>query len=802
MANLQDLVKRANTYEEAAEEQEKKQKGGQPTGPYQRNILAGLGRGLMNVLGGTADYVDAESQVSGLHGPASSPYVDVSKEELNKPGVLKAIGDYAQQKQQDWKKQGTTGKTIKDAWNNGDYGYFTSGEVLEDTGESVATMLPGIAVGLATRGQSVPTTLARAAATGTLQGFSEGGNKYRELVEKGIDPETAARAARGDAYSKALLYSAGDFLTAGANRLGVGEAASKGLGSLIGKKGVEAAEKLATKYPRLDKYGRVVGGLGLGTLGEMNETATETKLDDVWENYAKTGNIDYGALAQAYNPAYQTKESLEGAIQTIAPAAILQAAGMAVGKNMGKNNTQTETNPKPATQEEQQNNIPESAEDRAMLASELQAQNAQSNARIQELQKEFPNPQDVDLDNLSQDQYDRLLEMQELQQQVAANNATLEQLGETGASVNETAAPETTTPATAEELDNRIAAIEDQIEVAAMNGNQEQVNRWSAMREQLIQEKNNILPNDIASLQTIQNKVDEDIAKLADKIKDAISSHANANDKNKGKAFGNLQKLYAQRKKLQERRKQIADKIEAVRHPDTTNVQPQNNAANIEYGDNFADRMAQAEATDTFNSGRVGEQDLANSRGRSEAADYAAQMGEEVEAPNNAWDNYQAPQRQTATARQSRLARIKNRFANPAYRGQLINILQDRYPSVPKTEIAEYVETVYAELLDDNVPTTERERAAKQVESGVIDTTAYEVYDNALPAGTRQIEGGTLALNPGEQAQLQADADALADFREQQRTQRATNEWFKMENDRDTQRRTVPGERTSGEMVA
>lgn len=544
-----------------------------------------LGRGVANLVGGFADFLDMNSQVSGLHGPASSPSVEVTKEQLNAPGVLNDIGNYAAQKQQDWKKTTTTGKGLGDLMN-GDASYITSGEIFGDTLESAPTMLPGVAIGALGGPQAAP--LAVALATGGSQAAAEAGNTYRDLRKKGYDPERAKEAAMGDFYTKALLYTAGDVATAGAVRMG----GSKTLGKLIGPNKEKAsailkkAEEYAAKHPTLDKYGRPLASWAGGVASEMNETATETKLGDVWENYAKTGNVNVGDILQAYNPAYQTDESLKGAIQTIGPAGILVGGGMAVKRKRGDGKAETagETKANAEQPAQEQISIPESAEERTKLANDLQEQNAQASKRIQELQNELPaNP---DLDNLSVEQLSKLEELETLNTQVAQNEVTLAQLRENGVNT-QSIAQEQSGPRTVEQINSEISDIE----ARQRNADAEELADLARQRQALINERNsveqdNAIQNaDLQSLQKQDKALNTEYGKIVKQINTAQDNIAKLDPKKKGyqKALAAAQKkikaLWEMQDKIQEQRNAIAERMAAIEEANkpkpAETVQPQ-----------------------------------------------------------------------------------------------------------------------------------------------------------------------------------------------------------------------------------
>ena len=585
MATLKDVLNAKLPDEEKRIQQ---QEQGPKVGDYSllQEAPRALGRGVANLVGGLADYLDMNSQVSGLHGVASSPNVEVSKEQLNAPGVLNDIGNYAAQKQQDWRKTTTTGKGLGDLMN-GDASYITSGEIFGDTLESAPTMLPGVAIGALGGPEAAP--LAIALATGGTQAATEAGNTYRDLRKKGYDQERAKDAAMGDFYTKAALYTMGDVATAGAVRAG----GSKTLGNLLGANKdkatalIKRAEEFATKHPKLDKYGRPLASWAGGVASEMNETATETKLGDVWEKYAQTGELNAGDILQAFNPAYQTEESRKGAIQTIGPAGILVGGGMAVNrKRNGNTTTNTETN----TEEQATTplDIPESAEERATLTADLQAQNAQSEQRIQELDQEIP--KGVGLDEMTPEQIDMFGERQELLEQVAENKARLAAMG-----VEQESTPagnsEQTGPRTVEQINSEISDIE----ARQRNASGSELQNLAKQRQALIAERdvverdNTIQAADLQTLQKEDKALNAEYNKVENQINSAQNNIANLDPQQKdhkkklSKAQKKLKELWVKQEKIKEQRDKIAERMAAIEEANkpkpADNAQPQQQAA-------------------------------------------------------------------------------------------------------------------------------------------------------------------------------------------------------------------------------
>ena len=196
-------------------------------------------------------------------------------------------------------------------------------------------------------------------------------------------------------------------------------------------------------------------------------------------------------------------------------------------------------------------------------------------------------------------------------------------------------------PRTAQMIDERIKEIDTEIETAALNGDTEEIARLGEEKKELIDEKKNILPDDLPSLQKLQGEVDTQIEQVSKEIESAIENIGDAKDKQK--AAEHLQELYAKRGELGARSEQIASKIEMAKVPRTSNTSQQNNAGSINYGNDFATRMAQAEAIDTGNAQRVQGQDIAQGIGRAQGSDYGTQMGEPAQQPQQ-WQGYRAPQ--------------------------------------------------------------------------------------------------------------------------------------------------------------
>ena len=412
-----------------------------------------------------------------------------------------------------------------------------------DIGQAVGSMAVPMALGagtaatLGTGGAALP--VVGAGLGGLVMAASEGGNTYKEALDKGYSEDEARSAGRRDAMIKAPFYMLSEGLTG---------AAGKALLSRAGKEAVK------------EGLGRTILKKGGTLLGEGINEGLEEVFDNKSSNYALNrdpnkslaGDV-LGGTVNPYSWNDEDQEAFRSAFMgSLLTGGIGAGAAKAYHTAVGEN-TETKAKPKPTREK------------------------VETPAQAEEV-------------------FD-----------------------------------------TAEKIDERLQEIDAKIETAAINGNTGELTRLGKERQELVEAKENILPEDTESLEKLQSKVDSEIEQVSQEIENAVVNLGEAKDKRK--AAEKLQSLYEKRGKLAERSEQIANKIEMVRTSRPTNAPQQSNTPGVNYGNNFAERMQVAEAVDTGRAQRVDPQDVANGIGRAQGADYGNLMGEEP-TPQQPWQGY------------------------------------------------------------------------------------------------------------------------------------------------------------------